>query len=434
MDARDEPGLGLVKREALRRRLGEIFTARGEENPERAAQTFIQDLAEQAGLLIERGPGEFGFIHLTFEEYLAGVALAWRGQRDIEPIVAYLSERIDAPAWHEVARLAIAYVGIVQQNDEVAGAIVDALIARKPGPSGAAVVLAGQAVLDAHDAGVPLASRRRSIDALIEAMQSIEVSGSLRREAGIALGRLGWQPLDLDARVEIADGAFLYGEKPESRTIPYRYWIGKFPVTNSQYERFIQDGGYRRRGWWSGAGWAWREGRHGRDAPLYWSRAELNNPIFPVVGVTWYEAEAYCNWLSKEFSKINGRPLPAGYAVRLPSEVEWERAARGVDGREYPWKGAFNSAFASTSESETGGPTAVSTHPRGASYDGVWDMAGNVWEWTTSREKENRVLRGGSCLDDPRYARCAARYGYEPVNYGDNCGFRVVVSLANSEF
>ncbi|HEY4691155.1 MAG TPA: SUMF1/EgtB/PvdO family nonheme iron enzyme [Anaerolineae bacterium] len=464
------PGAGLVKREDLRRELMAICEQRGDADAEAAARQFLSDVHDHAGLLLERGPGEYGFIHLTFEEYLAGVAIALQGQRDIGPIVDHLANHVSDPAWREVALLTIGYLGIIQQRDEAAGAALESLIERKPGLPGEAAVLAGEATLDAWPGGVPPSTKERVIEALIPTMQSAEVKPAVRRQAGLLLGRLGWQPSDLDELVEVPAGKFLYGDadEKEEREIPYRYWIAKYPVTNLQYARFIAAGGYDDKQWWSEEGWAWRNGAQAgpdayqwiddeklrrdviefingrtveeRSRPYWWDDAERSVSILPVVGVTWYEAEAYCNWLNSVLTKIRldanrSTPRPADVVVRLPREEEWERAARGADGREYPWEGAFDFSNANVAE-ETGkgiGATAVCAFPHGVSPAGAWDMSGNVWEWSISHwssEETTRVVRGGAWNHDQRGARCAYRLRDEPDSFNVNIGFRVVVSLA----
>jgi formylglycine-generating enzyme required for sulfatase activity len=456
------PGEGLVKREELRRQLEAIYAGRGEAKPEAAAQHLLEDVREHAALLLERGPGEFGFIHLTFEEYLAAVAIALAAQGSCRPVVDRLAPHVGDAVWREVALLAVGYLGIVQQLDQVAGAVVEALADERPGAAGEAVVLAGEAVLDAWPVGVPRSSKERVSAALIPTMQDAAVPALLRRRAGQLLGRLGWQPADLDAFVEVPAGRFLYGDDRRERRIAERYWIAKYPVTHLQYGRFMADHGYDRREFWSDDGWAWRMGTYDsratdswekdwlarrppdrRRQPFWWDDPDENNPLSPVVGVSWFEAEAYCNWLTGRLTAIPlaaGRSVarPARYVVRLPTEEEWERAARGAEGQEYPWPGAFNPAWANTEESDPAkkygiGTTAVCTYPQGASPAGAWDMSGNVWEWTNSLyspRESSRVVRGGSWNDTQRLARCACRLRNMPDNYYTNLGFRVVVSLS----
>lgn len=440
----ENPGVGLVKKEALRRHLVDIFAEQGAETPETAARHFLADVREHAGLLLERGPGQYGFIHLTFEEYLAAMAIARRGQGDCRPIVDYLSAHVGDAAWREVSLLTVPYLGIIQQLESVAGEVVEALMTEQPGDPGEAVVLAGQAVLDAGETGVPSRSRQVVTDALVTTMQSAAVESPLRREAGLILGYLGWRPDDLDTFVDVPPGPFLYGEDKEKREIGQRYWIGKYPVTNAQYARFIEDDGYHQEAFWSKEGWAWRIEKE-QERPAYWNAAEDNNPIFPVVGVTWYEADAYARWLNTQV-QVTGSKLhvwqdgeiaeidvqPKTLKVHLSSEEEWERAARGTDGRVYPWGDEFEIQWASTSESGAIGTTAVCTYLQGVSPVGAWDMSGNVWEWMRSPwDEENFILRGGSWGSDERLARCAYRVRYIPVNFSNSMGFRVVVSLVS---
>jgi formylglycine-generating enzyme required for sulfatase activity len=195
-----------------------------------------------------------------------------------------------------------------------------------------------------------------------------------------------------------------------------------------------------------------------RDRPAFWDDARFNNPVQPVVGVTWFEALAYTRWLQQQL-QVAGCTLkvgkdgklvdvsvqPATLHVHLPSEVEWEAAARGLRGRRYPWGGRWQSARANTWEGHVLRPTPVDVYPQGRTPEGLADMAGNVWEWTRSfyqtypydsedgreaLEAEGyRVLRGGSWDLVRRYARCASRLRLVPDDFNSNFGFRVVVSL-----
>jgi formylglycine-generating enzyme required for sulfatase activity len=191
-----------------------------------------------------------------------------------------------------------------------------------------------------------------------------------------------------------------------------------------------------------------------------------------VVVVTWYEALAYCEWLDKQLSGISKgfseqeglssdddafwQGLAAGKLhLTLPSEAEWEKAARGVDGQVYPWKGKFDLRRANTSEVGIGSTSAVGCFPDGQSPYGLLDMSGNVWEWTRSLwgkdwqkpdfkypynpgdpKREDlkagkamyRSLRGGSFNYNSGDARCASRGRYNPDLRYHIIGFRIVVS------
>ncbi len=444
------PGIGLVKREDLSRKLEELFREQGNAVPEKAAHQFLQDVREHAALLLERGPGEFGFIHLTFEEYLSAVALALLGQGNAAPIAEKLIQHIGEQTWREPTLLTIGYLGLRQQLPKVAGEVVERLLEAQQGLPGEAIILAGEAVLDTWPGGVPLQTKDRVVQALVPTMQNPQVPPDFRRRAGLLLGRLGWRPADLDRFVEVPAGEFLFGHRKEKQRLEYRFWIGKYPVTNAQFARFVQAGGYQNREFWSENGWAWRTGTYDertletierdwlehrpvprRNAPYYWYNIELGNPIFPVVGISWYEAEAYCNWLAK-----NVVAIPEGYTVRLPTTIEWEYAARGTSGYEYPWGDGFDKAAANTWDSDPvgsglGGTTAVCTFPQGASPFGAWDMSGNVWEWTHSWYDDDhryRIVRGGSWIGYQWFARTTFCNWSIPLTFNDDLGFRVAIA------
>ena len=114
--------------------------------------------------------------------------------------------------------------------------------------------------------------------------------------------------------------------------------------------------------------------------PKFLKNEKWNPPDHPVVGVSWYEADAFARWVGKS----------------LPTEDQWERAARGTDGRRFPWEGKFDTERCNTEESGIGKTTRVTRYPNGISPEGCYDMAGNAWGWTNSKyEKDTYVLRGG---------------------------------------
>jgi formylglycine-generating enzyme required for sulfatase activity len=180
--------------------------------------------------------------------------------------------------------------------------------------------------------------------------------------------------------VEVPAGEFIY--QKEKATIDRPYMIDVYPVTNQQYVKFVIDGGYQETKHWSKEGQLWLKEKK-VPKPKYLDRIGLKEPDYPVVGVSYYEAEAFAKWIGK----------------RLPTEREWERAARGIDGRLFPWGDIFGNEKCNTEESRIDKTTPVTHYSNGISPTGCYDMAGNVWEWTASlyeAEKKFRVLRGGS--------------------------------------
>jgi formylglycine-generating enzyme required for sulfatase activity len=204
------------------------------------------------------------------------------------------------------------------------------------------------------------------------------------------------------------------------------------PVTVNQYAVFVETGAARQQPWWSQDGWAWVNGGGegwGRDTrwePDKWQDQRARQ-YHPVVGVTFYEAEAYCAWVAAQKKQ----------AVRLPTEAEWERAARGDDGRPFPWGDDFAPTRANTFESENRDTLPVGTTEGDVSPFGLMDMAGNAQEWTTSvytplpdevfPSANLRVARGGSFNDTAYGARTTYRRAYPPDYFYPFLGFRLIV-------
>ena len=214
-----------------------------------------------------------------------------------------------------------------------------------------------------------------------------------------------------------ANADWVQYEKPQHMLTLPDYWIGKTEVTNAQFRPFVEGDGYTNPGYWTAAGWTWRQ-ENTITQPEYWNEPQWNAPDYPVVGVSWFEAVAYCRWLSKQ----------TGLAFRLPSEAEWEKAARGTNGRIYPWGNSWETGRANSSEAGLNQTTPVGTYPTGASPFGVLDMVGNVREWcatewgkpypyqledewqTAYLETDTiRVLRGGAYWNDSASVRGAYR-------------------------
>jgi formylglycine-generating enzyme required for sulfatase activity len=244
--------------------------------------------------------------------------------------------------------------------------------------------------------------------------------------------------------VHVPAGPFLMGssdtdelayadEKPQHQLELPDYWIGKTPITNAQFRPFVEGDGYRNQAYWIASGWQWRQAEK-VIKPEFWDEATWNGAEYPVVGVSWFEAVAYCRWLSAQ----------TGQEFRLPSEAEWEKAARGTDGRIWPWGNRWEAKRANSKEAGHGQTTPVGQYPAGASPYGALDMAGNVWEWCATKwgkpypyqiEDEWQgaylaatdflVLRGGSWYNEQQYVRAPSRGSDLPRYRFDVRGLRV---------
>lgn len=260
-----------------------------------------------------------------------------------------------------------------------------------------------------------------------EVIEELAVKGITRGDRGMT-PREGVQTWGGIEFVRVPKGRFLMGSKEDNQLaydqekpqhpveIPHDYWIGRFPVTNEQYNAYTQ---------------AIKKAHPVKD----WQKKKAH----PVVNVSWQDCMAYCAWLNE----THGVVLPPGFIFRLPTEAEWEKAARGEFGNEWPWGNEWDTKKCNSDESKVGGTTPVGTYsPQGDSPYGAADMVGNVWEYTHSlwkgypykaedgREDEkasgNRVVRGGSFSNYFRFARSAARHYNLIANL--YLGFRVCVA------
>jgi iron(II)-dependent oxidoreductase len=210
------------------------------------------------------------------------------------------------------------------------------------------------------------------------------------------------------AMVRIPAGGVTQGKEPAVTLAAFA--IDVYEVTNAQYRQFIDAGGYTTREVWSEAGWSWLQSKK-RQQPSYWDDPQLNAPDQPVVGVAWYEAEAYCRWAGKA----------------LPTELQWDKACRGSDGRAFPWGNAplTRSDVGQESRPEYTTPAAVGSSPQAQSPYGVHDLAGNVLEWTrTSHDDDQIVLCGGSGDSHAPNVGCGVRYMLLPGISANFIGFR----------
>ena len=457
----------------------------------RDAGPVVDYIQKRAGLLLGRGGERYAFPHRTFQEYLTACHLTGLGdfhERMARHVYA------DAEWWREVFLLAA-----LQSKKQAAVTLIAFLCAGDFDPTKAAALpenrwrLAALAAESAVEVGLPELARRAEAEpqgsdfypltrerlagwlaGLLET-RGVPLSARERANAGRHLAALGDSRFRADAChlpdepllgfVQVPAGAFLMGTREEDiqallkrfggergwyeRETPRHtvelpaYYMARYPVTTAQFRAFVQGSGYQ--------------------AQEPWER--YSGPgNHPVVAVTWYDAVKYCHWLTEQLRDWGGTPEPlatllrAGldgsppWVVRLPTEAEWEKAARGADGRLFPWSdepdpdpaslGRRTKGRANYADKGLGSASAVGCFPGGASPYGCLDMAGNVWEWSHSlykaypyrrddgrenpRARGSRVLRGGAFYSEDWDFRCAFRNWYYPVSW--DYGFRVVVA------
>ena len=238
--------------------------------------------------------------------------------------------------------------------------------------------------------------------------------------------------------VTIPVGEFQYGHdseyaaKQQKLMLP-TFHISRYPITYAEFQMFMDDPeGFVDPRWFEGL--AANENERQMDEQAF----KFAN--HPRENVNWYQAMAFCRWLSWRLGGGTDLKKVSDWAVRLPTEFEWEKAARGTDGRIYPYGNDFDAAKGNTHETGLQQTSAVGIFPNGASPYGVMDMSGNVWEWCMSdyhnpapdAQQENlrtdnwRVLRGGSWVNYLMLARAVYRHISFPAYRYYSFGFRLV--------
>jgi formylglycine-generating enzyme required for sulfatase activity len=415
------------------------------------AERFLEDEELDSGIVVRRGQ-DVRFRHLTFQEFLAARAVAGRPDTEQWRLLAK-DDRLYQAEWREVVLLLSGL--LCRQGRAKVEALIGAALKAVPSTSPLAeqarcAGLVGRIARDLAPFGYEPADPRYrellgEVLGLFDPARAARVPLETRIEAAEALGRGGDPRLDEDREdryVQVPAGSFKMGAQRENRRAANfdpaanadegpvhdveldAYLIGRYPVTVVEYERFMASEGYLDPRWWKAGGFERWPG------PKAWDQ-QRDYPNWPVTGVTWFEAAAYAAWAGG----------------RLPTEAEWERAARSADGRRFPWgdQQPEPSRMNYAGTRPRAGPTPVGIYPEGAGPHGIQDMAGNVWEWCQdwfhSRYYEGsprtdpqgpgggkrRVQRGGSWASLPEHCRSAFRISGSPDVSEPSCGFRVVI-------
>jgi len=465
-----------------------------------SAKTVVEYIHERAGLLAAQEEYRvYSFPHRTFQEYLTACHIMKKSDFN-----SLLKERVrrDLVWWREVYLLA---AGLSRKFPLYVSNLATTLVPQGPKESDTGMVpdqksqhaiLAGNALVETEfskyvekekedEPGIYSTTLERIQNWLLASIASTNtINAKSRAEAGQTLSRLG------DPRPEvltlenmefclISDSPFQMGDGEENHPndcLGYDFWVSKHPVTNAQYALFVDTGGYEETRYWveAEAAGCWKSGKFkGKYEKEFRRGPERYRPPFhlenhPAVGISWYEALAFTRWLTDIWQEHD--IIDHNWRIRLPSEAEWEKAARGglkipkspivsaaaekvwesrvtlveneTPERVYPWGDKIDKERVNYSDTGIGTTCALGCFCSGASPYGCLDMAGNVWEWTRSLEKkypydpsddrENeeddgaRVLRGGAFDYTAVSVRCADRYSYNPHFRLTFIGFRCV--------
>lgn len=417
-------------------------------------------LLDRSGIFKRQHSRRYYFLHRTLHEYLTACYLHKRNNFVREMLQLMKS---DPQKWREVFLFAAAKEA--RHNAVSAFALINRLCPMTfgqnhhddtDGKSALQIMLSGRALIETGLAATEsldefdqtiiervrlmltrvLESDYLHIDARLIAGLDLGILGDLR--SGIGINEQGLPKFEMQ---EVQTGEFWFGvdtaksKEPSAGKIHYLiqkpYEISRYPITVLQFTAFVEVGGYHQKQFWTDDGWAWRQEKQIESPEAYTDFLTIANQ--PQVGVSWYEVSAFCNWLSAK----------TGDDFSLPSEPEWERAARGTDGRTFPWGSNFTISDCNMLWTGVGHPSPVGVFSKNKSPCGAEDMVGNVWEWCATLwqssyknyseslldhnvGKIRYVLRGGSWANQRIQVRCANRHRNFPDHRGPNVGFRVV--------
>lgn len=487
---------GSLGRDTLKVMVCEALQQQGHANPYGGAERFLQYTDIRAGLLQASDAGDaYVFPHLTFQEYLAGLELV----RGVDFVAQIMARRND-DRWRVPILLGVGHLvseGALAMPYQLLNELL--MVEERTEAQRQRDLLFAAEIADdvgwgrLEGGGATFKKLRRDLaHALTEVVEGRVLPATDRVQAGVYLGTMGDPRPAVTSlppeMVELAEGTLVLGSTKaqavqagkayeqyylaqgdkdlakRARTWPEdeindrpvtvaAFALARYPITNAQYQLFINEGGYEMdMPWWDDAARAWlarddeaTEGlrdyqkRRYKQHPEWWrdDRFGIARPNHPVVGVSWYEAVAFCRWLTQH-REYN----PDGSVYRLPTEAEWEYAARGTTRRIYPWGNEEPDGERANFDEIYEGTTAIGCFPLGATTEGLHELAGQVWEWTgsvyrpypydptdgredTSEPSNKRfVNRGGGWLNQPLNLRASNRFNNSPDYRGNNLGFR----------
>ena len=420
----------------------------------------------QRGTLLEERGGKYRFIHLSFQEFLVGRYLVeqWR---DTEKIAQFLETgAIEESWWREPILLMLGYLDITKPRMgretliRLGGLNEDAREKQKTlsfEQKLAGFELSAKAYIEAQNQAKDLEEKLKGAGLFFfkkETQARASLAPDILTSTANVLDVLGYIPDDLNKFTPLSNG-----EEPE-------FYIATYPVTNFQYAQFLNADDYIDSALWQNfpkydekqnllnetwgkEGWKWyqkpeywngirEKDDDGKIIPMYWSETRLGNArrTAPIIGISWYEANAYAQWLLRHWEDAalgyaENNPALKPKLIRLPLENEWELT---TSRKEYAWGDLKDekeiTRFANTSESGLGQTTPVWQYALGASPSDVMDLSGNIWEWQANFSSDNQKylsLRGGAWFDLRSLARVASRGNGSPDDSVGDLGFRVLL-------
>ena len=443
-----EPGRMSPAREVHHVELDAILSDYIKANPETESEVMLVDgareeLLNRSGLLLSSRSKHAAFSHWSFQEFLAAERMTTICHANEDQLFKQICEWSSLIGWRPT--LSFLFDRRVAQLGWQSGTpLIKRAVAEIEKRSLAKSV--GLACCAADAVGLLLDLKLNLQEELLAPFRTVclaaidqEVELKPRIDLARALGRIGDPRVANDLRdaedpntwVTVQPGKYPLGDAeiqkefeeqfgesnfamtPSIVTIAEPLRISRYPVTNGQIAVFLNQKGYETKSYWDDEGWEWRQ-KNKVFEPEYWQNPTWNGPTQPVVGVSWYEANAFCRWAN----------------CRLPTEQEWEAAARGPKGTVYPWGNESKVGICNSAEADIGVTTPVGSFPSTVASCGTQDMAGNVWEWCAdwrdATKKIFRAVRRGSCKFLLSYARSAFRFGGTPSERNSEFGFRVV--------
>jgi formylglycine-generating enzyme required for sulfatase activity len=454
----------------------------------------LWELSEWDGILI-KGYGStdgaasavpYAFLHRTFQEFLVSRYLLHRfeeGGLDAPEIQEFMATKTTDPEWYIVLLLFVEQLTFtpLPDSDVLLARLSDLLLNSVQDRTGQMAVAATEILLNLHSTELGSEVVRSLRDRLLLMIgDTAAVKTLMRVQAGRLVAELGdprAEVIGVDSVqfVHVPAGDFVMGsnpafdpeafaeESPQQLATTRPFAISRYPISYSQFRSFYEDGadGYTNPAYWPEAialghwqvGMVWRMRPQPRaDGTVEWEATWAREPNLtgwptdlpnvPILGISWYEARAFTRWLEKRWHDRG--IIASSVHLDLPSETEWEKAARGADGRIYPWGNEFDGNRLNWIGHMLLAPTPIGAFPNSASPYGAEEMVGNLWEWTRSvfepygegysgadfaralTPETNLSIRGGAHFSIRTRCRCAARMSSRPNNRV-NTTFRIVM-------